>query len=88
MSIALTIVLPQATCPTVEADKVVLPIAEGTLTVIKDRAPEVRLLTPGYLRLLDADNQTFRQWKISDGLVDIAQDTCRVLVKEANEEPL
>jgi F0F1-type ATP synthase epsilon subunit len=85
MSIQLKISLPESSLPTVDADKVVLPVLEGTLTVIKDRAPELRLLTAGKIVLLDENNHAFRQWTISGGVADIAEDVCSVATTTAQE---
>ena len=85
MSIQLKIYLPNKVFAHTKADKVVLPVSEGTLTVIHDRAPRSQLLTEGIIALLDEHNQTFKQWKIPGGIAEIAEDVCILAVEDIKE---
>lgn len=82
MPIRLVLNLPEKTLAKETADKVILPVAEGNLTVIKERAPRLQLLVAGDVILLDADNQEIKRFAIGGGLADIAEDVCTVAAKE------
>lgn len=83
MSVRLNIYLPDRMLPDENADKVVLPVAVGNLTVIKDRAPTSQLLVCGAVQLLDSNNHVQKRWFINGGIADIAQDVCKIAVEEA-----
>ncbi len=85
MSITLHIYTPQTTYPPQKADKVVLPVKEGNLTIIKDRAPRSQVLSSGTLSLLDENNQAFKSWQIEGGLAEIAEDICTIAVENIKE---
>lgn len=78
MAINLKICLPDKVLPQESDDKVVLPIINGTLTVINDRAPTVLLLKPGVVQLLDNNNRIVRRWFINGGVADIANNFCTI----------
>lgn len=82
MSIRLKICLPDRVYVKTAADKVVLPVKEGNLTIIHERAPRSQLLTEGVVALLDENNQTLKQWKIGGGFAEIAQDECLLAVEQ------
>ena len=79
MPIALEIYAPEKLILRDKADKVVLPIAEGTLTIIKERAPRLQALTAGDVVLLDEANREVKRVGISGGVADIAEDKCTIL---------
>lgn len=83
MAIRLNIYMPDRALPAENADKVVLPVAAGNLTVIPDRAPTSQLLVAGAVQLLDAQNRVQKRWFINGGIADIAQDVCKIAVEEA-----
>jgi len=85
MTILLEISLPDSVYATANADKVVLPIKEGNLTIISGRAPRSQLLTEGVIVLLDAQNKPFQSWRIGGGIAEIANDVCKVAVEQIEE---
>lgn len=80
MSVVLKICLPDKVFFEGKADKIILPVDEGTLTIIKDRAPRSQLLRQGCVILLDEDNKEIQKWHIDGGLADIAEDICNIAV--------
>lgn len=85
MPITLKIRLPNRTLEDQRADKVILPVQEGTLTIIEGRAPRLQMLTAGEVALLDKDNHVFKRWSISGGLADIASEVCLVATESLEE---
>lgn len=85
MAITLKIYLPHQTFVETSADKVILPVAQGNLTIIHERAPRSQLLKAGEIALLDANNHTFQKWKIDGGLATIAEDICTLAVENIEE---
>lgn len=83
MSIELQINLPDRRVPVQKADKVVLPIFNGNLTVIDGRAPTMQLLDAGVISLLDENNLSTHKWFINGGVADIAEDKCHIAAEEA-----
>ena len=79
MPIALEIYAPEKLVFSDKADKVVLPVTEGTLTIIQGRAPRLQALTAGDVVLLDEANHEVKRVGISGGVVDIAEDRCTIL---------
>jgi len=85
MAIELVISLPDRVYIKTKADKVVLPVKEGNLTIILGRAPRSQLLTGGVIALLDSQNKPFQSWRIGSGIAEIAEDVCKVAVEEIEE---
>ncbi len=85
MAIELKICLPDKVYVQTSADKVLLPVAEGNLTIIHERAPRSQLLKAGTVALLDTNNQAIKKWKISSGVAEIAQDFCQIAVENIEE---
>lgn len=83
MSVTLKINLPDRSLKEEKSAKIVLPIENGTLTVIEDRAPTMQMLTVGVVKLLDDQNQTTKRWFINGGVADIASNYCQIAVEEA-----
>lgn len=83
MAIRLNIYLPDRALPEETADKVVLPIKEGNLTIIDERAPSSQLLTRGTVQLLDSQNQITMRWFINGGIADIAENNCKIAIEQA-----
>ncbi len=78
MTISLTICLPDNVYVTEQTDKVVLPVANGNFTVIKDRAPTILLLSTGLVQCLDEKNEIGKQYFVNNATADIADDKCIV----------
>lgn len=85
MSIILKIYTPEKAYTPHKADKVVLPIDKGNLTVLHNRAPRSQVLKKGVVQLLDENNNAFKKWRISGGLAEIAQDVCQIAVEDIEE---
>lgn len=81
MSVEIKICTPEKVVLTASADKVVLPVMEGTLTIIHERAPRLQILTLGAVVLLDEHNREIKKYQISGGLADIALDVCTLAVQ-------
>lgn len=86
MTIQLEIYTPEKKWPVYRADKIVLPVKEGYLTVIKDRAPRSQVLVAGHIMALDAQNKIQKTWEISGGLAEIALDVCKIATEHAQEK--
>ncbi len=80
MPIALEIYAPEKLVFSDKADKVVLPVAEGTLTIIQGRAPRLQALTAGDVVLLDEANREVKRVGISGGVADIASEKVHLLL--------
>lgn len=85
MAIGLKIYLPDRVFVQTKADKVLLPVIEGNLTIINERAPRSQLLTEGVVALLDENNNAFKKWKIGGGVAEIAEDVCQIAVEQIEE---
>lgn len=59
-------------------DKVVVPAANGDLTVLADRAPTLALLRNGLVQVLDKGNHPVERYFIKGGIADIARDRCAI----------
>ncbi len=86
MPVTLEINTPEKTFPPFKADKIVLPVYNGNLTVIVGRAPRSELLTSGTVALLDVTNRPFKTWHIDGGLAEIATDVCKIAVERITEQ--
>lgn len=82
MTISLTICLPDNVYVKEESAKIVLPVMQGNLTVIKDRAPSVVLLTTGLVQCLNENNEIKKQYFINNGVADIVNDTCSIAAEK------
>lgn len=85
MSIKIKIYLPEQSLPQEKADKVVLPVQEGTLTVIDGRAPSLQEITSGPIQLLDSQNRPGKRWFVDGGVANIAENECLIAVQQAVE---
>lgn len=63
---------------TAMVDKVVVPAANGDLTVLSDRAPTLALLRNGLVQVLDNGNHPVERYFIKGGIADIARDRCAI----------
>ena len=82
MTVTLEIYTPQKVFEPMTADKIVLPVKEGNLTIINGRAPRSQVLIKGDIVLLDAQNQALQSFEINGGLAEIALDVCKVATEE------
>jgi len=85
MSVTLQINTPEKAGKKYQADKVVMPVAAGNLTVISSRAPSSQVLTEGVVMLLNENNEAFKKWRIGGGLVEIAEDVCQIAAECVEE---
>ena len=81
--INLTIYMPEKRVLNKKVYRVVLPTDNGTLTVIKDRAPTLLGLDMGILKILDENNEVTDEYFVADGSVDIHENTCTILTESA-----
>ena len=88
MSIKLEIYTPEKNIGKYTADKVIVPVAEGNLTIICERAPRSALLTKGCIVLLNEHNQSLKKWHITGGIMEVASDICKVAVEEITESDI
>lgn len=86
MSITLELYTPEKKIGKYTADKVIVPVTEGNLTIIHERAPRSSLLTGGKIVLLDAQNQPFKTWLITGGIMEVASDICRIAAENIHTE--
>lgn len=86
MTIRLEIYTPEKTWPSFTADKIILPVSKGNLTVIKDRAPRSQVLTSGQIMALDGNNHIQKVWTIDGGLAEIASDVCKIATERVQEK--
>ena len=63
---------------TAAVSKVVLPAANGDITILPDRAPTLILLKSGLLQVLDKDNKPQERYFIKGGVADVARNRCAV----------
>jgi len=85
MAIDLKIYLPDKVYIETSANKIVLPVKEGNLTIIHKRAPRSQLLVEGIVALLDTQNLILKRFKIGGGFAQIAQDICQIAVENVEE---
>ena len=63
---------------TAAVSKVVLPAANGDITILPDRAPTLILLKSGLIQVLDKDNKPQERYFIKTGVADVARNRCAV----------
>ena len=78
MSVVLKIMRPVSQFSEVQAEKIIVPAADGDLTVLPDRAPTYLLLRNGQVKALDADSRVVKRFFVQGGVADIAQDVCSI----------
>ena len=61
--------------------RVVLPYGNVNLTIIRDRAPTSLILRTGTLIILNENNETSDIFFIDGGVVDVAQNVCKISVQ-------
>ena len=77
--VKLTIELPGALMPEMQADGVIIPAAKGDITILSERAPSVFALDYGLVQLLDANLKPVAKYYISSGVADVAQGVVKVM---------
>ena len=86
MAITLEIYTPEKVFASLKADKIVLPVKEGNLTIIAGRAPRSQVLTQGEVILLDEANQALQTFEINGGLAEIAGDVCKIATESLQKK--
>ena len=76
--ISLKIFTPEKTALNKKVYRVVLPYGKTNLTLIDERAPTSLLLNKGILQILDLDNQPSVIYFIDGGVVDVANNVCKI----------
>lgn len=69
--------------------EVLLPTAQGQIAVFKNHAPLVSIAAPGIISVRKKDNHPddmMERYAIDSGVIEIANDTVRVLVDEAAKD--
>ncbi len=84
MSVVLKITRPGDALPEVKVAKVVLPAAQGNLTVLNERAPTSLLLKNGQIQALDDNNNIVKRFFVYGGVADVAQDVCQVFAEKVH----
>ena len=69
---------PYKISTTAAVSKVVLPAANGDITILPDRAPTLILLKGGLLQVWDKDNKPQERYFIKSGVADVARNRCAV----------
>lgn len=85
MSVTLQINTPEKAGKKYQADKILMPVEAGNLTVISLRAPSSQILTQGVVMLLNENNEPFKKWRIGGGMVEIAEDFCQIATEDVEE---
>lgn len=80
-NIKLEIFTPEKTALNKDIYRVVLPYGNTNLTIIEDRAPTSLVLHAGPLQILDETNQVEDLYFIDGGVVDAAQNVCKISVR-------
>lgn len=78
MSVQLQLCTPEQLLTDEKVVKILLPVPEGTLTVIDDKAPTSLMLTLGLVATMDSNNKILKRWFISGGFADVANNVCKV----------
>ncbi len=60
--------------------KVSIPAFGGDLTILLDRAPSEILLKAGEIKILSEDAKVLETYETTEGIADIAGDTCAIYV--------
>lgn len=61
--------------------RVVLPYGNTNLTIIENRAPTSLVLHAGPLQILDEHNQIEDLYFIDGGVIDVAENVCKISVR-------
>lgn len=78
MSVQLQLCTPEQLLTNEKVVKILLPVPEGTLTVIDDKAPTSFILASGLVATMDSNNKLLKKWFISGGFADVANNVCKV----------
>ena len=77
--VKLTIEMPSMVMPEMQAEAVVIPAAQGDVTILSERAPSVFALNYGLVQLLDANLKPTAKYYISSGVADVAQGVVKLM---------
>ncbi|MEE6207568.1 MAG: hypothetical protein VZR95_05905 [Alphaproteobacteria bacterium] len=80
-NVKLEIYTPEKTALSRNIYRVVLPYGNTNLTIIENRAPTSLVLHAGALQILDENNQIEDLYFIDGGVVDVAQNVCKISVR-------
>ena len=75
------LVSPERSLASLRASAVLIPGAEGDMTVMPDHAPVITTLRPGILRIEGAEGS--REFVVSSGFAEIRGDSASVLAERA-----
>jgi F-type H+-transporting ATPase subunit epsilon len=81
-SVKVEIVSPEALILSAEARSVVVPGAEGYMTVLGDHAPVMTVLKPGFVTVTDGSGAVANYF-VAGGFADISNDGVAILAEEA-----
>ena len=76
------LVTPEKLLASAETDAVVIPAAEGEMTVMPDHAPTMTTVRPGMVRFKNHDGKEF-QFLVFHGFADIQGNACTLLAETA-----
>ncbi len=77
-NISLKIFTPDKTALNRKVYRVVLPFGKTNLTLIEGRAPTSLLLNKGVLQILDESYKVTEAYFINGGVVDAAENVCKI----------
>ncbi|MBQ7633138.1 MAG: hypothetical protein IJS88_03405 [Alphaproteobacteria bacterium] len=77
-NITLKIFTPEKTALIRKVYRVVLPYGKTDLTIIEDRAPTSLILHDGAMHILNEDNSIADTYFLDDGVVDVANNVCKI----------
>lgn len=80
--LAVEIITPERTLPTIRGVRAILPGAEGELGILHRHAPLVCILVPGVVTITDPDHRQ-RRIAILGGAAQVLDDHIRVFTEQA-----
>ena len=75
------LVAPERSLASVQATEVLIPGAEGDMTVLPEHAPTITTLRPGFLRATSAEGAV--EYLVTGGFAEITQTSASVLAEHA-----
>lgn len=77
--VKLRIETPDSNCLELEANGVIIPAAQGDITILSERAPSVFSLDYGVVQLLNADLKVKDKYYITSGAADVANGVIKLM---------
>lgn len=77
-NITLKVWTPEKTAINRKVYRVVLPYGTTDITIIDDRAPTSLVLHDGAMHILNEDNSIADTYFLDDGVVDVADNVCKI----------